>query len=110
MSHDEVIDGKSLMPIFKEGLKLDREDVFWHFPNYHGSLWKPGASIRSGDWKLVKHFESNQLELFDLSKDLGEMNDLSSKYPDKTQDLHNRLLNLQQETNANTVSINKNFK
>jgi hypothetical protein len=38
------------------------------------------------------------------------MNDLSSKYPDKTQDLHNRLLNLQQETNANTVSINKNFK
>ena len=110
LSSDEVIDGKSLMPIFKEGLKLDREDVFWHFPHYHGSLWKPGASIRSGDWKLVQHFESNKLELYNLSEDIGEMNDLSSIYPDKTQDLLDRLLNLQKETNANTVSINKNFK
>ena len=110
LSSDEVIDGKSLMPIFKEGLKLDREDVFWHFPHYHGSLWKPGSSIRSGDWKLVKHYESNKLELYNLSEDIGEMNDLSSIYPDKTQDLLDRLLNLQKETNANTVSINKNFK
>ncbi|MDG1973514.1 MAG: sulfatase, partial [Flavobacteriaceae bacterium] len=75
-----------------------------------GSLWKPGASIRSGDWKLVQHFESNKLELYNLSEDIGEMNDLSSTYPDKTQDLLDRLLNLQKETNANTVSINKNFK
>ena len=110
LSSDEVIDGKSLMPIFKEGLKLDREDVFWHFPHYHNSLWKPGSSVRSGDWKLVKLYESNKLELYNLSEDIGEMNDLSSIYPDKTKDLHNRLLNLQKETNANSVSINKNFK
>lgn len=38
------------------------------------------------------------------------MNDLSSKYPDKTQDLLDRLLILQKETNANSVSINTNFK
>jgi hypothetical protein len=38
------------------------------------------------------------------------MNDLSSMYPDKTQDLLKRLHTLQSKTNANTVSINKNFK
>ena len=84
--------------------------MFWHFPHYHGSLWEPGSSIRSGDWKLVKLYESNKLELYNLSEDIGEMNDLSSIYPDKTQDLLKRLHKLQKETNANTVSINKNFK
>jgi arylsulfatase A-like enzyme len=110
LDSDEVIDGKSLMPIFKGSSSLKRDDIFWHFPHYHGSLWKPGASIRSGNWKLVQHFESNKLELYNLSEDIGEMNDLSSIYPDKTQDLLKRLHKLQSKTNANTVSINKNFK
>ena len=104
------IDGKSLMPILKGESKIDREDVFWHFPHYHGSLWKPGSAIRHGDWKLVQHFESNTVELYDLKNDIGEMDDLSLNFPEKTQDLLNRLNNLRQETNANTVSINKNYK
>tara|TARA_B100000953_G_scaffold298844_1_gene296876 strand:+ start:1808 stop:3226 length:1419 start_codon:yes stop_codon:yes gene_type:complete len=110
LKSETEIDGKSLMPILKGESKMDREDVFWHFPHYHGSLWKPGSAIRHGDWKLVQHFESNTVELYDLKNDIGEMNDLSSKFPEKTQDLLNRLNNLREETNANIVSINKNFK
>ena len=110
LKSETEIDGKSLMPILKGESKIDREDVFWHFPHYHGSLWKPGSAIRHGDWKLVQHFESNTVELYDLKNDIGEMNDLSSNFPEKTQDLLNRLNNLREETNANIVSINKNFK
>ncbi|SUZ96828.1 uncharacterized protein METZ01_LOCUS49682 [marine metagenome] len=110
LKSETEIDGKSLMPILKGESKMDREDVFWHFPHYHGSLWKPGSAIRHGDWKLVQHFESNTVELYDLKSDIGEMNDLSSNFPEKTQDLLNRLNNLREETNANIVSINKNFK
>ena len=110
LKSETEIDGKSLMPILKGESKMDREDVFWHFPHYHGSLWKPGSAIRHGDWKLVEHFESNTVELYDLKSDIGEMNDLSSNFPKKTQDLLNRLNNLREETNANIVSINKNFK
>jgi len=110
LKSETEIDGKSLMPILKGESKMDREDVFWHFPHYHGSLWKPGSAIRHGDWKLVQHFESNTVELYDLKNDIGEMNDLSSNFPEKTQDLLNRLNNLREETNANIVSINKNFK
>ncbi|MCH2480128.1 MAG: hypothetical protein MK007_03125 [Flavobacteriales bacterium] len=47
------IDGISLTPILNGQSEIDREDIFWHFPHYHGSLWKPGSAIRSGDWKLV---------------------------------------------------------
>ena len=43
-------------------------NFIWHFPHYHGSLWKPGSSIRSGDWKLVFHYESNHAELFNLKE------------------------------------------
>ena len=110
LKSEAELDGKSLMPLLKGESKIDREDVYWHFPHYHGSLWKPGSAIRHGDWKLVQHFESNTLELYDLKNDIGEMEDLSSKFPEKTQDLLNRLNNLRQETNANSVTINKNFK
>ena len=110
LSSDQIIDGKSLMPIFKDGSNLDRGAVFWHFPHYHGSLWKPGAAIRSGDWKLIQNYESNTLELYNLKEDIGEMNDLSSTYPKKTQDLLKKLYTLQKESNANSVLVNKNFK
>lgn len=110
LNSEKEIDGKSLMPILEGESKMDREDVFWHFPHYHGSLWKPGSAIRHGDWKLVQHFESNTVELYNLKNDIGEMDDLSSKFPEKTQDLLNRLNNLREDTNANSVSINKNFK
>ncbi|MAU62878.1 MAG: arylsulfatase [Flavobacteriaceae bacterium] len=110
LKSETELDGKSLMPLLEGKSKIEREEVFWHFPHYHGSLWKPGSAIRKGDWKLVQHFESNTLELYNLKSDIGEMDDLSSKFPEKTQDLLNRLNNLRKETNANSVSINKNFK
>jgi len=104
------IDGISLTPILKGQSEIDREDIFWHFPHYHGSLWKPGSAIRSGDWKLVFHYESNNAELFNLKEDPGEINDLSLLFEEKKQILLNKLNNLKNETNANKVSINPNFK
>ena len=104
------IDGISLTPILNGQSEIDREDIFWHFPHYHGSLWKPGSAIRSGDWKLVFHYELNNAELFNLKEDPGEINDLSLLFEEKKQILLNKLNNLKNETNANKVSINPNFK
>ena len=104
------IDGISLTPILNGQSEIDREDIFWHFPHYHGSLWKPGSAIRSGDWKLVFHYEYNNAELFNLKEDPGEINDLSLLFEEKKQILLNKLNNLKNETNANKVSINPNFK
>jgi arylsulfatase A-like enzyme len=98
------------MPTLKGQSKIDREDIFWHFPHYHGSLWKPGSSIRSGDWKLVLHYESNNTELFNLKEDPGELNDLSLFFDEKKEILLKKLNRLKNETNANSVSINSNFK
>ena len=108
--NDVEIDGKSLMPVMENNSQISRDDIFWHFPHYHGSLWKPGSAIRQGNWKLIQHFESNRIELYNLENDQSEMTDLSKKFPKKTQELLNRLNNLREETNANAVSVNKNYK
>ena len=110
IENNKQIDGVSLMATLKERSKIDREDIFWHFPHYHGSLWKPGSAIRSGNWKLVFHYETNYAELYNLKDDPGELNDLSLSFNYKKQTLLKKLNKLKDETNANSVSINFNYK
>ena len=106
---NQEIDGISLIPHLKTGKELNRKDIFWHFPHYHTSQWKPGAAIRQGDWKLVEHYESNKIELFNLKDDVGESKNLNLIYPEKTESLLKRLHELQKKTNANSVKINSNY-
>ena len=96
--------------MFNDHVKLERNEVFWHFPHYHGSLWKPGSALRVGDYKLIHFYESSQSELYNLKEDIGEKNDLSLIYPQKTEELLNRLIILKKEMNANNVEVNPNFK
>ena len=106
---NQEIDGISLIPHLKTGKELNRKDIFWHFPHYHTSQWKPVAAIRQGDWKLVEHYESNKIELFNLKNDVGESKNLNLIYPEKTESLLKRLHELQKKTNANSVKINSNY-
>ena len=54
--------------------------------------------------------ESNNAELYNLKEDPGELNDLSLLFEERKQILLKKLNNLKNETNANKVSINPNFK
>ncbi|PDH40259.1 MAG: arylsulfatase, partial [Rhodothermaeota bacterium MED-G19] len=110
IQNDYKIDGLSLMPTLKEKSRIDRKNIYWHFPHYHGSLWKPGSAIRSGDWKLVLHYESNDVELYNLKDDPGELNDVSSLFNEKKEELLNQLNKMMKETNANSVSINNSYQ
>src|SRR5690606_31286773 len=62
-----VLDGESLMPIlYDRKSSLDRTDLYWHFPGYPNNAWRtsPVSVIRSGSWKLMKYYETNQLQLY----------------------------------------------
>ena len=95
------------MPVLKDKSKIDRENIYWHFPHYHGSLWKPGSAIRSGDWKLVLHYESNEAELFNMKDDPEELNDVSTLFKKEKELLLDQLNKMKRETNANSVSVNQ---
>ena len=66
------IDGVDLSNLFVKK-DINRDFIFWHFPHYHGSLWKPGSALRNNDWKLVELHEENKLELYNLKDDLSEV-------------------------------------
>ncbi len=73
-------DGTSILPLIDN--KQDHErSLIWHYPHYHGSTWRPGSAIRQGRWKLIRFYEEDRIELYDLSKDIGEQENLCSARP-----------------------------
>jgi len=70
--------GKSLGPIFESGEREDHEFLYFHFGD--------NRAIRKGDWKVVTH-RASRWELFDLSNDPTELNDLASEHPEKLKEL-----------------------
>ena len=61
---------------------------------------KPITAVRIGDYKLVKTWRKDQLELFDLANDISEQNDLSQGMPEKTNELHDLLTDYLKEVDA----------
>jgi arylsulfatase A len=89
--HNADMDGISLVPLLKNPAgKLKRQALYWHYPHYYPTTTPVGA-IRQGDWKLLEYFEDNHIELYDLSNDIGEQNDLVEKMPEKAEELRKRL-------------------
>ena len=60
----------------------------------------PYSIIRDGEWKLIKRYEGNEFELFNLADDLAETNELSKQYPEKVKELNTELENWLKNTNA----------
>ena len=87
---DLVIDGVSLVPVFK-GEALSGRNLFWHYPHYANQGSKPGGAVRSGDYKLIEYYEDDRRELFDVKKDLSESNNLIEEKPDVAKSLASKL-------------------
>ncbi len=94
-------DGCSLVPFLDgEPKGQTARALYWHYPHYHGSGWTPGGAIRKGNWKLIEFWEYDDVELYDLSKDVGEQNDLSKQHPKKVKELQLDLENWRNRINA----------
>ena len=74
----QPMEGRSLVPAFANK-KIKRDAIFWE---HEGN-----AAVREGDWKLVRFGRENPWELYDLSKDRSELNDLASSQPDRVKSL-----------------------
>ena len=96
---ETILDGRDISPVFR-GEKPGHVPLFWHFPHYRVKDVVPYSIIRDGDWKLIKRYEGNEYELFNLKDDEGEKRDLSGEYPGKVKELNDRLLDWLKATNA----------
>ncbi len=102
------IDGVDLTNLFLKK-DIERDFIFWHFPHYHGSMWKPGSALRNNDWKLVELHEENKVELYNLRDDLSETVDVSNKFPEITSRLVSKLNEIKIDLGANKAILNENY-
>ncbi len=108
---DRDIDGLSLVEHLKSGgvKALERDSLFWHFPHYRGRDVVPYSIVRAGPWKLIKRYEGQTFELFNLIDDLSERNDLAEKMPAKVKELDGILQRWLRRTNAKMPMPNPDY-
>ena len=102
------LDGGSLRDVFVKGnkgrVKRNTKELVFHFP------WHTGVAesvIRSGKYKLRKDLDSLEMELFDLSKDIGEKNDLAAEMPELVRKLDRKRSAYLDSVNAETVTLTR---
>lgn len=85
-------DGESLLPVLTGTGELQRDALFWHYPNFafHRDN-RLGSAIRVGDYKLIEFFADETVELYNLREDLGESRNLAPEEPERVAKLLGRL-------------------
>ncbi|WP_439484305.1 arylsulfatase [Cyclobacterium plantarum] len=73
-------DGVSFLPTLIGEDQKEHEYLYWEFPSYGGQM-----AVRIGNWKALRlniHDGESEWQLFDLSNDLLESNDLAADHPE----------------------------
>jgi arylsulfatase A len=77
----KVADGLSILPTLTgEGEQRKHAFLFWDFTGQGGQ-----QAVRMGDWKGVRrnlHRGNLRIELYNLTTDVGEMNDVAGQHPE----------------------------
>ena len=80
-NNPDDIDGISFAPTLLDNYKQEEHEyLYMEFASYGGQ-----QMVRMGDWKAVRQNmfkDSLQIELYNLSDDIGEQNDISEQHPD----------------------------
>jgi arylsulfatase A-like enzyme len=85
-SKDHPFDGKDAWATIADGKPSPHEDILINVEVFRGA-------IRKGNWKLIKVAAlPGKTELFDLSKDPAEKDNVAEKFPDVVKDLEARLM------------------
>lgn len=97
------LDGVSILPLLKNpDAKLDRDTLYWHYPlkKPHFLGGRSAGAIRQGDLKLIEFFDNGEVELYNLTEDIEEKNNLAEKLPQKAAELQKRLTEWRRDIGA----------
>lgn len=82
---DNEIDGISFLPaLLNDSINQKQHDyMYWEFNEGNG----PVQLIRKGEWKLLRFVLDNKIELYHVSSDVSEIEEVSARYPEKLQEM-----------------------
>lgn len=75
ISNKRAVDGASIHDLLFEQKHLSPRKVFFGYEP------KLGKAMRDGNWKMI--IKAGQVELYDLSNDISERNNLVEEHPDR---------------------------
>ncbi|MBL8849358.1 MAG: sulfatase [Planctomycetaceae bacterium] len=108
--HNSHIDGRSLAPLLRDpSSRLERDAIYHHYPHYYATT-TPAGAIRTRNWKLLEYFEDGRLELYNLSDDPGESQNLANEQPQRRDELHRRLVEWRESVHALLPTANPDWK
>ena len=99
----EHLDGGSFSNVLKNKGKGVVERVNKAFFFHRFAKAYPHSAVIMGDYKLIKFWKTNKIELFNISKDLGELNELSNLEKAKANQLESTLMNYIAKNNPDLI-------
>ncbi len=99
----EHLDGGSFSNVLKNKGKgvVERANKAFFFHRFAKAY--PHSAVIMGDYKLIKFWKTNKIELFNISKDLGELNELSNLEKAKANQLESTLMNYIAKNNPDLI-------
>ena len=100
------VDGISQKNVWLGQKESVTDEIFCYFANYSPRVGQlPGASLRRGDWKLIRFFHDNpdqthRYELFNLADDIGETRNVAHRHPELVADMDARIEAILEQTDA----------
>ena len=87
----EVLDGGSMVSVLRESGKgiVERLQPFLVF--HQAGTRVAQSALRQGDFKIVKHWAENRVELFNLKEDLAEKQNLAAGNPTRCNEMERSL-------------------
>jgi arylsulfatase A len=87
----ENLDGGSFANVLKSNGKGEVERTNKAFFFHRFAKAYPHSAVIMGDYKLIKFWKTKKIELYNISKDLGELNDISNVEKNKVKELESLL-------------------
>jgi arylsulfatase A-like enzyme len=104
------LDGVSLVPLLRDGSGIPERPIYWHYPHYGNQGGTPGSVLRLGGLKLIRFYEDDRLELYDIPQDLGEEHNLAAESPEKAAAMKRMLESWLSEIDAGRPLPNPAFR
>ena len=109
-AHNTNVDGASLVPLLRDAnATLGRQALYWHYPHYHKGGATPYGAVRAGDWKLIEFYEDMHVELYDLSEDIRENENLAAQMANKADHLRRMLHRWRDRVGAQMPQANPDY-
>jgi len=107
------IEGGSMVKVLMNAgngtVSRPREELVFHFPHYDKDSIGPASAIILGDFKLIRVYETGELRLYNIVKDLAERHNLAQEMPEKVKELDKRLTDYLSTVNAQLPKANPNY-